>query len=59
MTTGVAVLGSTGSIGAQALQVLAGLQDRFEVRGLAARRASAEFEAQLAAAPRARVVRAG
>ncbi len=54
MTTGVAVLGSTGSIGAQALQVLAGLQDRFEVRGLAARRASAEFEAQLAAAPRAR-----
>jgi 1-deoxy-D-xylulose-5-phosphate reductoisomerase len=54
VTAGVAVLGSTGSIGAQALEVLAGLADAFEVRGLAAGRASEAFEAQLAAAPRAR-----
>jgi 1-deoxy-D-xylulose-5-phosphate reductoisomerase len=54
VTTGVAVLGSTGSIGAQTLEVLAGLQDQFEVRGLAARRASDAFAAQLAAAPQAR-----
>ncbi len=54
MTTGVAVLGSTGSIGTQALEVVAGLSDAFEVRGLAARRPSPEFLAQLAAAPGAR-----
>jgi 1-deoxy-D-xylulose-5-phosphate reductoisomerase len=54
VTSGVAVLGSTGSIGAQTLEVLAGLPERFEVRALAARRASDAFAAQLAAAPHAR-----
>ena len=54
MTIGVAVLGSTGSIGTQALEVIAGLGDMFEVRGLAAGRASEAFAAQLAALPRAR-----
>jgi 1-deoxy-D-xylulose-5-phosphate reductoisomerase len=49
--TGVAVLGSTGSIGRQALEVIAGLGDRFAVRALAAGRPSAEFSAQLAAWP--------
>lgn len=52
--TGVAVLGSTGSIGLQALEVLAGLPDRFEVTGLAAGRRSTRFEEQLAAYPAAR-----
>ncbi|MGI8829972.1 MAG: hypothetical protein ACR2I5_09425, partial [Candidatus Limnocylindria bacterium] len=32
--TGVTVLGSTGSIGRQTLEVLGGLRDRFEVMGL-------------------------
>lgn len=54
MTIGVAVLGSTGSIGRQALEVLDGLGDRFSVRALAAGRASETFEAQLAALPAAR-----
>jgi 1-deoxy-D-xylulose-5-phosphate reductoisomerase len=54
MTTGVAVLGSTGSIGQQALEVLAGLGERFTVRGLAAGRPSETFRSQLAAAPDAR-----
>lgn len=54
MTVGVAVLGSTGSIGRQALEVIDGLGDRFEVRGLAAGRASEAFAAQLAHLPRAR-----
>jgi 1-deoxy-D-xylulose-5-phosphate reductoisomerase len=49
--TGIAVLGSTGSIGRQALEVIAGLGDRFAVRALAAGRPSAEFSAQLAAWP--------
>ncbi len=52
--TGVAVLGSTGSIGRQTLEVLDGLRDRFEVRGLAAGRHSATFASQLAAWPGAR-----
>ncbi len=54
MTIGVAVLGSTGSIGTQALEVIAGLGDMFEVRGLAAGRGSEAFATQLAALPRAR-----
>ncbi len=54
MTIGVAVLGSTGSIGTQALEVLAGLGDAFVVRGLAAGRASDAFRAQLEAIPAAR-----
>jgi 1-deoxy-D-xylulose-5-phosphate reductoisomerase len=54
VTIGVAVLGSTGSIGTQALEVIAGLGDMFEVRGLAAGRGSEAFATQLAALPRAR-----
>ena len=52
--TGVAVLGSTGSIGRQALEVIAALGDRFSVLGLAAGHADAEFAAQLAARGRGR-----
>jgi len=47
--TGVAVLGSTGSIGRQTLEVIAGLGDPFEILGLASGRASDAFAAQLAA----------
>jgi len=53
--TGVVVLGSTGSIGRQTLDVLATFPDRFQVVGLAAGRGSAEFAAQLAAWSTARV----
>ena len=52
--TGVAVLGSTGSIGRQALDVIAALGDRFTVHGLATGHATGEFAAQLAAWPDAR-----
>ena len=52
--TGVAVLGSTGSIGRQALEVIGALGERFAVRGLAARQVGAGFSAQLAAWPDAR-----
>ncbi|HEY6607625.1 MAG TPA: 1-deoxy-D-xylulose-5-phosphate reductoisomerase [Candidatus Limnocylindria bacterium] len=51
MTTGVAVLGSTGSIGRQALEVLAGLDEMFAVRGIAAGRAGDEFASQLSRLP--------
>ena len=54
MTTGVAILGSTGSIGRQAIEVIGGLRDRFTIRGLAAGRASDAFVAQLASIPEAR-----
>jgi 1-deoxy-D-xylulose-5-phosphate reductoisomerase len=54
MPTGVAVLGSTGSIGRQALEVLNAHRDRFEVVGLAAAHASPAFAQQLAEWPRAR-----
>jgi 1-deoxy-D-xylulose-5-phosphate reductoisomerase len=54
VTAGIAVLGSTGSIGRQALEVIAGLGDRYAVRALAAGRASDTFLAQLAAHPGAR-----
>jgi 1-deoxy-D-xylulose-5-phosphate reductoisomerase len=47
--TGVVLLGSTGSIGRQTLEVIAAHPDRFSVVGLAAGRASDEFAAQLAA----------
>jgi 1-deoxy-D-xylulose-5-phosphate reductoisomerase len=46
---GVAVLGSTGSIGRQALDVLAGLGDRFRVVAIAAGRNRALLERQAAA----------
>jgi len=52
--TGIAVLGSTGSIGRQTLDVIAGLGDRYQVVGLAAGRASDAFATQLAAHPDAR-----
>ncbi len=52
--TGIAVLGSTGSIGRQTLEVVATLGDRFNVRALAAGRASPGFDEQVAAWPRAR-----
>jgi 1-deoxy-D-xylulose-5-phosphate reductoisomerase len=45
---GVAVLGSTGSIGRQALDVLAGLTDRFRVVALAAGRNATLLEEQAA-----------
>jgi 1-deoxy-D-xylulose-5-phosphate reductoisomerase len=45
----VALLGSTGSIGRQALDVLAGLKGRFEVIALAAGRDRQSLEAQAAA----------
>ncbi|HUR96149.1 MAG TPA: 1-deoxy-D-xylulose-5-phosphate reductoisomerase, partial [Gemmatimonadales bacterium] len=46
--TRVAILGSTGSIGRQALDVLAAHGDRFKVVGLAAGRGGDAFEAQVA-----------
>jgi len=49
MTVGVAVLGSTGSIGRSALKVLARHADRFRVVALAAHRNCAELNRQLAA----------
>jgi 1-deoxy-D-xylulose-5-phosphate reductoisomerase len=52
--TGLAILGSTGSIGRQTLEVVAALPDRFEVLGLAAGHADERFAAQLAGWPRAR-----
>jgi 1-deoxy-D-xylulose-5-phosphate reductoisomerase len=51
---GVAILGSTGSIGRQALEVIESLPDELGVRALAAGHAGAEFERQLAAWPEAR-----
>ena len=56
---GVAVLGSTGSIGRQALEVLAAHPDRFEIRGLAAGRGSDALVEQAARHPAARVWSAG
>jgi 1-deoxy-D-xylulose-5-phosphate reductoisomerase len=52
--TGLAVLGSTGSIGRQALEVAAALGGSYEVRALAAGHADDRFAAQLAAHPAAR-----
>ena len=52
---GIAVLGSTGSIGRQTLEVVAGHPDRLVVRALAAGHASPQFAAQAAAHPAARV----
>jgi len=44
----VAILGSTGSIGRQTLEVIDSLPGRFDVRGLAAGHAAGAFDAQLA-----------
>ncbi|HEY7526530.1 MAG TPA: 1-deoxy-D-xylulose-5-phosphate reductoisomerase [Candidatus Limnocylindria bacterium] len=51
---GVSVLGSTGSIGRQTLEVIAAHPDRFRVVGLAAGHASPELDRQRAAWPEAR-----
>jgi 1-deoxy-D-xylulose-5-phosphate reductoisomerase len=48
---GIAVLGSTGSIGRQTLEVVDRLRDRFRVVALAAGHRGAVWEAQLAAWP--------
>lgn len=53
--TGVVVLGSTGSIGRQALEVLGAHRDRFDLVGIAAGRGSEELLAQARAHPGARV----
>jgi 1-deoxy-D-xylulose-5-phosphate reductoisomerase len=53
--SGVVVLGSTGSIGRQTLEVLGAHPDRFEVRGLAAGHAGEELIRQAAAHPSARL----
>jgi 1-deoxy-D-xylulose-5-phosphate reductoisomerase len=52
--TGVAVLGSTGSIGRQALEVIGRHADRFEVLALASAHGNAPMAEQLAAWPSAR-----
>ena len=52
--TGVAILGSTGSIGRQALEVIEGLRDRFEVRALASGRGGVAFGRQLERWPAAK-----
>jgi 1-deoxy-D-xylulose-5-phosphate reductoisomerase len=52
--TGLAVLGSTGSIGRQTLEVVERLGPEFAILALAAGRASDTFDAQLAAHPDAR-----
>ena len=51
---GVSILGSTGSIGRQSLEVIAAHRDRFRVVGLAAGHASPELERQREAWPDAR-----
>lgn len=52
--TGVVLLGSTGSIGRQAVEVIAAHRDRFSLVGLGTGRATDEFAAQIAAWPSAR-----
>ena len=54
MSVGVAVLGSTGSIGRQAVEVIGALPERFTIRALAAGRPGDAFLAQLASHPGAR-----
>jgi 1-deoxy-D-xylulose-5-phosphate reductoisomerase len=53
VSTGVAILGSTGSIGRQALEVIAAHRGRFRVVGLAAAHPSETFIGQLADWPQA------
>lgn len=49
----VAILGATGSIGSQALDIIAQIPERFEVVALASGRSSAAFDAVTAAHPAA------
>ncbi len=51
---GVAVLGSTGSIGRQSMEVIAAHPDRFDVRALAAGHDSTTFRSQAVSWPKAR-----
>jgi 1-deoxy-D-xylulose-5-phosphate reductoisomerase len=53
--TGIALLGSTGSIGVQTLEVLAAHPDRFRLLGVAAGRATPAFRQQLSDFPDALV----
>jgi len=53
--TGIALLGSTGSIGQQTLEVIRAAPDRYELRGLAAGHANEEFEGQVREWPQASV----
>ena len=53
--TGIAILGSTGSIGRQTIDVVQAAPDRYEVRALAAGHGSPALDEQLAAFPTARV----
>lgn len=55
MTTGIAVLGSTGSIGRQTLDVVRAHPERFRVVGLAAGAGGPQLEAQASAWPTAQV----
>ena len=52
--TGVVLLGSTGSIGRQAAEVIAAHRDRFSLVGLGTGRGTEEFAAQMAVWPSAR-----
>ena len=52
--TGIALLGSTGSIGRQTLEVVSAHRERFELVGLAAGHPTDEFMRQLGAWPSAR-----
>jgi 1-deoxy-D-xylulose-5-phosphate reductoisomerase len=52
--TGIALLGSTGSIGRQTLEVLAAHPDRFRLLGIAAGRSTPAVQQQLAEWPEAR-----
>jgi 1-deoxy-D-xylulose-5-phosphate reductoisomerase len=55
MVTGIAVLGSTGSIGQQTLEVIRASPDRYRLVALAAGHAGHEFDTQAAEWPEARV----
>ena len=53
--TGIALLGSTGSIGRQTLDVIRAAPDRYELRGLAAGHAGNDFDDQVREWPQASV----
>ena len=53
--TGIAILGSTGSIGTQALEVIRAAPDRYELKALAAGHAGDDFDAQVREWPQAAV----
>jgi 1-deoxy-D-xylulose-5-phosphate reductoisomerase len=56
---GVALLGSTGSIGRQTLEVVRAAPDRYRLKGIAAGHVGAEFEEQVREWPQASVWSAG